>query len=140
MTRIVCVGNRWVAADAAGPRVHDRLAAAALPPGVELVDGGLGGLDLAPLVEGAERVVFVDAVAGFAAPGDFVVLEGPALEAIGAEPFGHGAGLAWLLRALPLVCETGVPRVAVVGLEAPVDDDAVARASAAALRLAEAAP
>ncbi|MBI5490272.1 MAG: hydrogenase maturation protease [Deltaproteobacteria bacterium] len=140
MTRIVCVGNRWVAADAAGPRVHDRLAAAPLPPGVEVIDGGLGGLALAPLVDGADRVVFVDAVEGFAAPGAVVVLEGPALDAIPVEPFGHGAGLAWLLRALPLVCETAVPRVAVVGLEGPVDDDAVARASAAALGLAEVAP
>ena len=44
--RIICVGNRLVAADAAGPQVHDRLAGRPLPPGVELVDGGLQGLDL----------------------------------------------------------------------------------------------
>jgi hydrogenase maturation protease len=132
----VCVGNRWVAADAAGPRVYDRLSAEPVPPGVEIVDGGLGGLGLAPLAEGVERVVFVDAVQGFGAPGDVVVLEGPALDAVAAEPFGHGAGLGWLLRTLPLVCEPPVPQLVVVGLEAPVDEGAVVRGARAALRAA----
>jgi Ni,Fe-hydrogenase maturation factor len=38
--RIICIGNRHVAGDAAGPQVYERLRERALPPGVELVDGG----------------------------------------------------------------------------------------------------
>jgi hydrogenase maturation protease len=134
LRRVICIGNRWVGADDAGPRVYDRLCGASLPSGVEVIDGGLGGLALAPLAEGAERVVFVDAVSGFGAPGAVVVLRGPALEGVGEERFGHGGGLGWLLRSLPRVGDGAAPEVVVVGLEGPADEGGVARAAEAALR------
>ncbi|MCC6522679.1 MAG: hydrogenase maturation protease [Polyangiaceae bacterium] len=136
--RIVCLGNRYTAADDLGPRVYDWLAARALPPNVAVVDGGLGGLDLAPLVERSRRVVFVDTVVGLAAPGEVLVLDAAALarHAAGEVGYGHGGGLAYLLRALPIVCASPPP-CALVGAAAPASQGLVARVAARALGLAE---
>lgn len=43
--------------------------------GVELADGGTWGMSLLPLVEDAEQLILLDAIAAGAAPGDVVVLE-----------------------------------------------------------------
>jgi len=136
-SRIICVGSRFFAADAAGPRVHDRLSAQALPQGVELVDGGVAGLNLLHLVETAERVVFVDAVRGFAADGRVVVLDADEAAEAGGDVFDHGAGLGYLLRMLPVACDAPPP-VTVVGIEGPADDEAVREAAAVAVRVATA--
>jgi hydrogenase maturation protease len=42
--------------------------------GVELVDGGTWGLSLLPVIEDAERLVLVDAIAAHGAPGDIIAL------------------------------------------------------------------
>ena len=62
MRRVVCLGGRHDGADAAGGLVHDLLARRRLPADLELVDGGLGGLNLLACLENAERVVLVDAI------------------------------------------------------------------------------
>lgn len=141
--RILCLGNRYAAADDAGPRVHDRLAASPLPPGVAVLDGGLAGLGLLPWFErcgreGVARVVVVDAVEGFATPGSVVELDPGAVAAAADPAFGHGAGLPWLLRALPLACDGPLPEVRVVGIEAggAADEALLERAAALSLRLA----
>lgn len=139
MKRIVCVGSRLVPHDAAGPAVHDLLASRPLPEGVELVDGGLGGLSLLNAAEGAEAVVFVDAVSGFGPPGTALLV--PLDEVAGlATPDGHDAGLPFLLALLPRACEAPPARVAVVGLEAPWDASSVAAAAELALASAAAPP
>ena len=46
MKRIICVGNRHSAADAAGPLVYERLARMERPLDIEVIDGALAGLDL----------------------------------------------------------------------------------------------
>lgn len=43
--------------------------------GVELADGGTWGMSLLPLVEDAEQLILLDAIAAGAAPGEVVVLE-----------------------------------------------------------------
>jgi hydrogenase maturation protease len=103
---------------------------------VDVVNGGLAGLDLLRFVEGAERVVFVDAVTGFGRSGEVVVFR--ASEAV-REPSGaydHSAGLAYLLRVLPEVCEGAVPGVFVVGIEGNPDDGAIEAAADISLRIA----
>lgn len=140
MKRIICIGNRYVQEDAAGPRVYDRLRARTLPPGVEVVDGGLAGLNLLRFVDGAEHVVFVDAVCGFAPPGGLVVLEGDEVAALAGERYDHGAGLPYLLRMLPAACAGRVPRVQLVGVEAPASEPLIDGAAALALRALEGAP
>ncbi len=42
---------------------------------VELADGGTWGMSLLPLIENAERVILLDAIAAGAQPGEIVVLE-----------------------------------------------------------------
>ncbi len=135
-TRIICVGNRLLDSDDAGLRVHDRLARAALPPGVELIDGGLRGLDLLPLLGDCRRVVFVDAVAGFAAPGTVVVIPAATLaEEAGETAYGHTGGLGYLLAVLPAVSDGPPPEITIVGLEQPATNAAVAEAARLCLSL-----
>lgn len=132
MSRIICVGNRFVPADDLGPRAFDALSSRPLPEGLDVVDGGLGGLDLARLAEGRDRVVFVDAIRGFGGDGAVQILSRE--EAIeSARPgYGHSGGLTYLLTALPvLFANEEIPEVYVIGAEPPVNDrtfDALLRA------------
>lgn len=119
MRRIICIGNRYVLDDAAGPRVHDRLCGRPLPEGVELIDGGLGGLDLLRHMDGAERVVLVDAVRGFCRAGGVVLLDPAAAGLERPARLDHATGIAYLLASLPHACERSVPEVLLLGVEAP---------------------
>ena len=136
MKRIICVGNRLIAQDRGGPAVFDRLADETLPDGVELIDGGLGGLDLLRFVEGAERVVFVDCVAGSGTHDGVVVLDRETAASCCDEThFHHGAGLPYLLRILPRVIDGEVPPISVVGVDVQSDPRAIERAATMCLRL-----
>ncbi|MBI3976747.1 MAG: hydrogenase maturation protease [Chloroflexi bacterium] len=135
MKRIICVGNRFIPADAAGPRVYDALVRRELPDGVQVVDGGLAGLDLLRFVEGVERVVFVDRVVGFGRPGEVVVLDAVEAAVAGGTRYDHAAGLTYLLRALPVVCEGALPDVLLVGIEGEPDEAAIAAAAALSLQV-----
>ena len=134
--RIICVGNRFVESDEIGPRVYEYLARRDLRGTVSLIDGGLMGLDLLRFVEGARRVVFVDALPGFAPAGRPVVLYYS--EALGERPtgYGHDGGLACLLRMLPAVCESELPEIVLVGAESPVGPDVVEQLGEMALSIA----
>jgi len=125
-TAVICLGNRYVAGDDVGCRVFDYLSQTELPREVEVIDGGLCGLDLLRLVEGRRRVVFVDAVAGLAAAGATVVLQQEQVAGY-AGRYGHGAGLPYLLRLLPQVCATPLPQIALVGAAGDADEAAVRR-------------
>lgn len=131
--RIICVGNRHRPDDDLGPRVHDLLAGAALPQGVELVDGGLGGLGLLLTVETAGRAVFVDTVAGFGPPGQVVMLSRHEVAALAEGAWGHDSGLPYLFHLLPRVCDGAVPEVILVGAEVPAGDTLVAALAARAV-------
>ncbi|MBL0313226.1 MAG: hydrogenase maturation protease [Holophagaceae bacterium] len=139
MKRIICIGNAFQDGDTAGARVLARLADKCLPEDVEVVDGGLRGLDLLRLVEDSERVAFVDAVCGFAAPGEIVELEGEALGNIAAEGYGHAGGFSYFLGALPHLLKAPVP-FRMVGLEAPISEDGIEDAAQRALAFATFAP
>jgi len=134
--RIICVGSRLTGSDAAGPMVHDRLAAGPLPEGVELVDGGLMGLDLLPLMEGAARIIFVDALDGGAGEGAVIVLDGIEAGRKVDAGYGHAGGLGYLLRMLPAVWEGELPEVRLVGVEGACDDARAERVAALCLRMA----
>jgi hydrogenase maturation protease len=137
MKSIICVGNRYDPRDAAGPHVYDRLAAGGHAPDVELVDGGLCGLDLLRFVDGAERVVFVDSVSGFGKPGEVMILNAADVAASADGAFDHGSGLPYLLRVAPLVCEKTPAEIIVVGLEGAPDSSALDVAARMAAALAE---
>ncbi len=134
MKRIICIGNRYLSEDAAGPRVFDYLAGLAMPGDVELIDGGIAGLNLLGLVDGAERVVFVDAVSGIADRGVVVLpaAEVPAPSTI----FDHAAGVQYLISIIPHVCESAPDDLYLVGIEGEADRAMIAEAAQTSMRLA----
>lgn len=70
------IGNIFLADDGFGVEVAQRLAARALPAGVEVRDFGIRGMDLAyQLQEGYDTVVFVDAAPRGERPGTVSLIE-----------------------------------------------------------------
>ncbi|WP_432822275.1 hydrogenase maturation protease [Trichloromonas sp.] len=67
--RIIGIGNPLMGDDGIGIAAVERLRLLELPAGVEVIDGGTGGLTLLALMEGAQRVILVDAVDMGRAPG-----------------------------------------------------------------------
>jgi hydrogenase maturation protease len=115
------IGNIFMADDAFGVEVARRLAGRELPPGVEVGDFGIRGMDLMyALGEGYDAAVFVDAVPRGEPPGTLSVIEpelengdGPVtLDAHGMDP----------VKVLALARQVGsVPeRILVVGCEPAV--------------------
>ena len=136
---IICIGNRLIEEDAAGLRVFDRIQALhPLPVGIELVEGGLAGLNLLPLLEHGGRVVFVDAIRGFTQAGKIVLLtHREILQAPGHFCFGHDAGLPYLLAVLPKVCEGELPEeMVLVGLEGSCVDETIEKAAEMSVSIA----
>jgi hydrogenase maturation protease len=136
---IICIGNRFVADDAAGPAVYDRLMQMQPLPGhIEVIDGGIMGLNLLPLLERGGRVIFVDAVSGFGTPGEIVLLSRQEiLHADNAFQFDHNAGLAYLLAVLPRVCDGEMPEeIALVGVEGTCSPQLADRAAVLSLDVA----
>jgi len=133
--RIIGIGSRFVPRDAAGPKVCEQLLAGTLPDEIEVIDGGLGGIDLLRFMENTERVVFVDSVEGFAPPGQLVILTAGEI-ATAASGYGHEAGLPYLVRVLPEVCPPPCPEVLLVGVEGPPSDRLIHSAARLALRVA----
>jgi hydrogenase maturation protease len=128
MKRIICVGNRHQSHDAAGPLVYDRLIRMQLPPDVEVIEGALAGLDLLRFMEGAQRVVFVDAVSGLESENGIVVLSAEEAAQNADQTYSHAAGLGYLLRVIERVCEGPVPEICLVGIAGVPDEDMIAAA------------
>ena len=135
MKRIICIGNRYHPEDDAGALVYERLARMRLPADVEVIDGGLGGLDLLRFVEGAGRVVFVDAAAG-GPRGAMAVWTADEIERQTPDAYGHAAGLAYLLSAARIAADGLLPEMLILGLAPAPDGDAVRTAADLCLSLA----
>ena len=71
---VIGLGNPLMGDDGVGLAVLARLRDEWTLAGVELVDGGTWGLSLLPLIEDADRLVLVDAIAAHGAPGDIIEL------------------------------------------------------------------
>lgn len=74
-TAVIGLGNPLMGDDGFGLVALARLRDAWMLDGVELTDGGTWGMSLLPIVEDADRLVLLDAIAAGAPPGDLVVLE-----------------------------------------------------------------
>jgi len=73
---IAGIGNIFLADDAFGVEVANRLATQSFPAGVRVVDFGIRGFDLAyALMEGYETTILVDAYPGEGEPGTLFVVE-----------------------------------------------------------------
>lgn len=134
--RIICVGNRYRPEDSAGPMVYDLLVSNRLPGDIEVIDGGLAGLNLLRFIHGADRVVFIDAVNGFRPSGGVIVLNAEDASRHADTIFGHSAGLAYCLRVLPEVHDSKLPEIFVVGIEGATDPDKILKAAEMSLKIA----
>ena len=110
------IGNIFLGDDGFGVEVARRLSAEPLPAGVDVVDFGIRGMDLAyALQRDYDLVIFVDAAPRGHAPGTLTVLE-PAEPEAGVPMETHGMDP---VRVLRLAAELGriPPRVLVVACE-----------------------
>lgn len=75
-TVVIGLGNPLMGDDGLGLRAMGRLAETwALPPEVELIDGGTWGMNLLPVIERAGRVLLLDAIDVGAPAGTQITLE-----------------------------------------------------------------
>jgi hydrogenase maturation protease len=136
---IICIGNRFIAEDAAGIEVFKILEnMRPLPSGVEIVEGGLVSLNLLPHLEQGGRVVFVDAVKGFGKEGEITLLSHQEiLQAEGNLVFGHDAGLHYLLTVLPKVYDGELPEeIVLLGLEGRCSKKTITKAAEMSIAIA----
>ena len=73
-TVVIGLGNPLMGDDGVGLAVLARLSDGWDLPDVELVDGGTWGLSLVPVIEDAERLLLVDAIAAHREPGTIIRL------------------------------------------------------------------
>ena len=66
---VLGIGNVLLTDEGVGIRVAEEMKKMKLPPEVEVMDGGVGGLNLQYCVEGRKKVIVVDAVKAGAPPG-----------------------------------------------------------------------
>ena len=121
MTNRVCViglGNMLLRDDAIGLHVTETIKESyRFEPEIDLLDGGTAGLDLLPVIEGYEKVLFVDAVDAGEPPGAIVVIEGDAIPSfLAAQASVHHLGLSDLLFAARMA-ERLPAEVCLVGIQ-----------------------
>jgi hydrogenase maturation protease len=110
------IGNIFLGDDGFGVALAGRLADRALPDGVEVVDFGIRGMDLAyALLEGYDAAVLLDATPRGEPPGTLYVVE-PDVEAIDVAPEAHGMDPVKVL-ALARALGGVPPRTLVLGCE-----------------------
>jgi hydrogenase maturation protease len=140
VTRVLVagIGNAFLGDDGFGVALAGRLARRVLPAGVEVVDFGIRGMDLACAMqdEALQAVVMLDAAPRGEVPGTLSVLE-PDVDGVPARVDAHGmdpvsvlalarelGGARALPRTLVVCCEprtlTGEEDVIVIALSEPV--------------------
>jgi hydrogenase maturation protease len=113
------IGNVFLGDDGFGVEVIQRLAGRNLPDGVEVVDFGIRGIDLAyALHEDYELVVFVDATPRGGNPGTVYLIE-PEIEDGEVSPDTHGMDPVKVIR-LSRALGASPTRTLVVGCEPQV--------------------
>lgn len=76
---MIGLGSPLMGDDGLGLVALERLRSEGVPDGVTLADGGTWGLNLLPMIEAADRVLFIDALHGGMKPGQVARLEGDAI-------------------------------------------------------------
>jgi hydrogenase maturation protease len=124
---VIGLGNILLQDDAIGLHVTETIKERyRFEPQIDLLDGGTAGLDLLPLIEHYEKVLFVDAVDAGQPPGAIVMIEGDAIPCfLTTQVSVHHVGLSDLLFAarmagsLPAeICLIGIqPESVDIGLD-----------------------
>ncbi len=114
---VLGVGNILLRDEGAGVRALQRLEARYLfPPEVELIDGGVLGLNLMAVLEGAQRVIVLDCVRGGKKPGELHLFDFAEIPPrVRYKDSLHQLDLVETMSLLPLTGEA--PPTWVVGIE-----------------------
>jgi hydrogenase maturation protease len=117
------IGNVFLGDDGFGVALAGRLARRELPAGVEVVDFGIRGMDLAYALQDYDVVVLLDATPRGEPPGTLYVIE-PDLDALPPDVDAHGMDPVKVL-ALARALGGPLPRTLVLGCEPQtrMDDD-----------------
>ncbi|MBU7013898.1 MAG: hydrogenase maturation protease [Theionarchaea archaeon] len=67
---VIALGNELMGDDGAGPAVLKALQRESLPPGVDVIDGGTGGMALLHVIKDYAHVIFIDCVDFGGIPGE----------------------------------------------------------------------
>ncbi len=111
------IGNVFLGDDGWGVALAGRLATRAVPPGVDVVDFGIRGMDLAyAMLDGYDAVVFLDATPRGDRPGTLYVIE-PDLDDIEMTVDAHGMDPVKVLALARTLGTEPLPRTLVVGCE-----------------------
>ena len=94
---VLGIGNITRKDDGAGIRVVELLREHDLPDNVHLLDGGTAGLDLLPYLEGADRIIVVDALLSDNPAGTITVLTEEGMREHDVFMSGHFGRLSELL-------------------------------------------
>jgi len=134
---IICLGNRLLQTDSFGPCVFDYLQKQNIQKEIEVIEGGTAGLNLLSLLEGRDRVVFVDAVAGFAPTGEIVILDlEKIIESTKDYRFSHDINLAYALSVMPMVLTAIPTEIVLIGLEGNWNGHEIKKAAAMSIEFA----
>jgi hydrogenase maturation protease len=118
------IGNVFLGDDGWGVALAERLAARVWPDGVDLVDFGIRGMDLAYALAEYDVAVLLDAVPRGQPPGTVYLIE-PDLEDLPPDVDAHGMDPVKVL-ALARALDSPLPRTFVLGCEpGPVDEDEI---------------
>lgn len=114
---VLGVGNLLLSDEGIGVHVVNKLMEMALPPEVEVIEGGIYGLGLMNVVMGAERLIVIDAVRGGGPPGSIYQFN---IEELTTYPdvykmSVHEVSILEVIRLSGLVGRT--PKTTVIGVE-----------------------
>ena len=100
---ILGIGNILMQDEGLGVHAVRALLERALPPGVEVLDGGTLGIELLPIVEHAESLILIDAARFSGKPGEVRAFRGDELAgSYGGHVSPHQAGAADLIAVARL--------------------------------------
>jgi len=135
---ILGVGNILLGDEGVGIHAIRELEKTALPPHVDLIDGGTAGLDLLDLMRGYERVIIIDAVEAGAEPGTIFRFTP---EEVTSETSALPLSLhqTEVLKVLQLAAFVGrpLPRIIIYGIQPEVMDWSTELSSALRASLAK---
>lgn len=92
------------------------------PPGIEIIDGGTGGLALLPFIRSARRVIVVDAIETGAEPGSIFMFDAGEIEEIEKTRISlHDMGIMDVLNTAGILGDQ--PEATIIGVQPEKMDD-----------------